>query len=107
MKSQSFFLLALIAFALSSCIGLKTAAEIGLKFSTEKSKLPDTLNWREIGFAKELINQKDLVVVISGGTNPIPLSDWDKLKVSFPYTKTLTAIYFSRKPLFIAPQIQI
>jgi hypothetical protein len=33
-----------------SC-GLKTAKEVGLHFSTEKSKLPDTLNWKEIGFA--------------------------------------------------------
>lgn len=37
-----------------SC-GLKSAKEVGLHFSTEQSRLPDFLNWQEIGFAKELI----------------------------------------------------
>lgn len=68
---------------LSSC-GLKIAREVGLHFSTQKSKLPDSLNWKEIGFAKELINEKERVVIISGGEHPIPLDKWDDFKPSFP-----------------------
>jgi hypothetical protein len=71
-----------------SC-GLKTAKEVVLHFSTENSKLPDTLNWKSIGFAKELINQKEMIVVISGGSNPIPLVKWDQFKPSLPYRKNL------------------
>ena len=65
----------LLLFIFQSC-GIKTAKEAGLHFSTEKSKLPDTLHWKKIGYAKELINQSEMMVVISGGRNPIPLKDF-------------------------------
>jgi hypothetical protein len=45
-----------------------TSKEVQLKFSYEKSKLHNTLNWNKIGFAKELINQKEIIVLIRGGT---------------------------------------
>jgi hypothetical protein len=76
------------ALIVQSC-GIKTAKQVGLQFSTEKSKLPDTLIWKNIGFAKELINQKELIVVFSGGDHPIPLADWDKFKPSYPYRKNI------------------
>jgi hypothetical protein len=72
MERSIYLLTILTAFLFQSC-GIKTAKEVGLHFSTEKSKLPATLNWKKIGFAKELINQKEMIVVISGGSNPIPL----------------------------------
>ena len=82
-----------------SC-GLKTAKEVRLHFSTEKSKLPDTLNWKNIGFAKELINQKEMVVVISGGKNPIPLDKWDEFKTSLPYSKNIDRYLLFQKTAF-------
>ncbi len=88
MKRNIFVLTIIILLIFQSC-GLKTAKEVGLHFSTEKSKLPDSLTWKKIGFAKELINQKEMVVVISGGTNPIPLDKWDEFKPSFPYKKNI------------------
>ncbi len=88
MKRNIYVLIILTTLIFQSC-GIKTAKEVGLHFSTEKSKLPDTLNWKKIGFAKELINQKEMIVVISGGTNPIPLDKWDDFKPPFPYKKNI------------------
>jgi hypothetical protein len=88
MKRKIYVLTILTTLIFQSC-GLKTAKEVGLHFSTEKSKLPDSLTWKKIGFAKELINQKEMVVVISGGTNPIPLDKWEEFKPSFPYKKNI------------------
>ena len=86
MKRNKYILITLTVFLFHSC-GLKTAKELGIHFSTEKSKLPATLNWKKIGFAKELINQKEMIIIISGGTNPIPLNKWNEFKPSFPYRK--------------------
>ena len=57
MKRNIYVLIILTTLIFQSC-GIKTAKEVGLHFSTEKSKLPDQLNWKKIGFAKELINQE-------------------------------------------------
>jgi hypothetical protein len=86
MKNNIYVLTILTVLIFKSC-GFKTAKEVGLHFSTEKSKLPDSLTLKKIGFAKELINQKEMVVVISGSTNPIPLDMWDEFKPLFPYKK--------------------
>ena len=56
MKRNSYALKILMVFLIHSC-GIKTAKEVQLKFSTEKSKLPESLNWNKIGFDKELFNQ--------------------------------------------------
>lgn len=88
MNKTSYVLTILIAILFQSC-GLPSSKQVGLRFSTEKSKLPDSLYWREIGFAKELINQKGKIVVISGGTNPIPLDKWNDFNPSFPYAKNI------------------
>ena len=90
-----------------SC-GLKTAKEVGLHFSTEKSKLPDTLYWKNIGFAKELINQKEMVVVISGGKNPIPLDKWDEFKTSLPYRKNIDRhLLFQKTAFYRSPNTDV
>jgi hypothetical protein len=82
-----------------SC-GLPTSKEIGLSLSTEKSKLPDSLNWRDIGFAKELINQKDKMVVISGGSKPIPFDKWGDFDPSFPWKKNIDRHLLFQKTSF-------
>jgi len=94
--STIFFLIIIV---ISSC-GIPTSLEVGLRFSTEKSKLPDSLIWREIGFAKELINQSEKIVVISGGKNPIPLDKWNDFKPSFPYTKNIDRHLLFQKTCF-------
>lgn len=65
-RRDRIFSLATLLLLSYSC-GMKTAQEAGLSFSTQASKLPDSLQWQEIGFAKELMNQKEMMVVISGG----------------------------------------
>jgi hypothetical protein len=96
-----------ILLILQSC-GIKTSKEVGLQFATEKSKLPDTLNWKKIGFAKELINQNELIVVISGGKNPIPLDKWDQFKPSFPYTKNIDRhLLFQQTAFYRSPNTDV
>ncbi len=96
-----------MVFLIHSC-GIKTAKEVQLKFSTEKSKLPETLNWNKIGFAKELINQKEMIVVISGGTNPIPLDKWNEFKPTLPYSKNLDRhLLFQQSAFYRSPNTDV
>ena len=107
MKRNSYALKILMVFFIHSC-GIKTAKEVQLKFSTEKSKLPETLNWNKIGFAKELINQKEMIVVISGGTNPIPLDKWDEFKPTLPYRKNLDRhLLFQQTAFYRSPNTDV
>jgi hypothetical protein len=107
MKRNSYALKILMVFSIHSC-GIKTAKEVQLKFSTEKSKLPETLNWNKIGFAKELINQKEMIVVISGGTNPIPLDKWDEFKPTLPYRKNLDRhLLFQQTAFYRSPNTDV
>lgn len=102
----SAFLLASLLLLSYSC-GLKTAEEAGLSFSTQASKLPDNLQWQEIGFAKELMNQKEMMVVISGGANPIPLADWDDFKATLPYRKNIDRkLLFQKSAFYRSPGIE-
>ena len=107
MKRNSYALKILMVFLIHSC-GIKTAKEVQLKFSTEKSKLPETLNWNKIGFAKELINQKEMIVVISGGTNPIPLDKWNEFKPTLPYRKNLDRhLLFQQTAFYRSPNTDV
>lgn len=100
--------LAILAIFLFNSCGLKTAEQVGLQFSTEKSKLPDTLDWKEIGFAKELINQKEKIVIISGGTNPLPLDKWDDFKPSYPYQKNIDRhLLFQKTAFYRSPNTDV
>ena len=107
MKRSIFIFITLTVFIFLSC-GLKTAKEIGIHFSTEKSKLPATLNWKKIGFAKELINQQEMIVVFSGGTNPIPLDKWEEFKPSFPYRKNIDRhLLFKQTAFYRSPNTDV
>jgi hypothetical protein len=107
MKQFYYFLTIILLPFIQSC-GLKTAEEVGLHFSTEKSKLPDTLNWKQIGFAKELINQQAMKVVISGGANPIPLEKWGDFKPLFPYKKNIDRhLLFQQTSFYRSPNTDI
>lgn len=107
MKDNSYLFAILLVLIFQSC-GIKSAKEVGLNFSTEKSILPDTLNWNKIGFAKELINQKEMIVIISGGTNPIPLEKWDEFKPSFPYKKNINRhLLFNQTAFYRSPNTEV
>lgn len=107
MKRNTYVLIILMTLIFQSC-AIKTASKVGLHFSTEKSKLPDTLHWKKIGFAKELINQKEMVVVISGGRNPIPLDKWGDFKPSFPYKKNIDRqLLFQQTAFYRSPNTDV
>ena len=107
MKRNIYVLIILMTLIFQSC-AIKTASKVGLHFSTEKSKLPDTLHWKKIGFAKELINQKEMVVVISGGRNPIPLDKWGDFKPSFPYKKNIDRqLLFQQTAFYRSPNTDV
>lgn len=107
MKRHYFSLIFIAVLVLSSC-GIKTASEVGLQFSTKQSPLPDTLIWKNIGFAKELINQKELIVVISGGSNPIPLDQWNHFKAAFPYQKNIDRyLLFEQTAFYRSPNTAV
>jgi len=107
MKRLYLSLILIAVVVLSSC-GIKTAQQVGLHFSTEQSALPDSLIWRNIGFAKELINQKERLVVISGGSNPIPLDEWDQFNVAFPYQKNIDRhLLFEQTAFYRSPNTAV
>lgn len=102
---KSYALIILLIF--QSC-GLPSAKKLRLHFSTEKSKLPDTLHWKKISFAKELIDQKEMVVIISGGSNPIPLEKWDDFKPSFPVKKNIDRhLLFKQTAFYRSPNTNV
>ena len=107
MKINIYVLTILTTLIFQSC-GIKTAEKVGLHFSTEKSKLPDSLTWKKIGFAKELINQKEMIVVISGGSNPIPLDKWVDFKPSLPYKKNIDRhLLFQQTAFYRSPNAYV
>lgn len=93
---------------LAACSPLPTSQDIGLRFSTEKSRLPNDLQWREIGLAKELLHPKEKMVVISGGSNPIPLDKWDRYTPPWPYRKNLDRhLLFQQTAFYRSPQTEV
>jgi hypothetical protein len=98
-------MLAITANLLSSCktVSLPTASEAGVSFQTRAIELPE-LVWSKRSAAHELINVKDLTVVLSGGGNPMPDIEWLKYKPPLPWIKNIErrllfdGSYFIRSP---------
>ncbi len=79
----------LLGFLLNAC-SFPTTKEAGIKYSTQPAfQIPKNIEWREVGLAKELINVKEKMVIISGGSKPLPLHQWEGLKVGFPWKKNI------------------
>jgi hypothetical protein len=97
---------AVAALALASCmtISLPTAVQAGLRFDTKPEAIPANIEWTNIGKAHELINIKELVVVVGGGTNQISDADWEKYQPPLPWMKNIernllfTDTFFIRSP---------
>lgn len=84
---KNLYTIVLSGFLLNSC-NFPTSKEAGIKYATRPAfAVPKKIEWREVGLAKELINIKEKVVVISSGSNPLPLDQWEGLKVIFPWQK--------------------
>jgi hypothetical protein len=91
---------------LAGCVtmSLPTAAQAGLRFETAAEPLPTDITWMRVGQAHELINLKELVVVVSGGASPMSDADWQKYQPPLPWMKNIernllfTDTYFIRSP---------
>ena len=77
------------ALALSSCASLPTSAQAKIHFQTKATDLPSNLEWNHIGKAHELINIRELVIVVSGGENPMSDADWAKYQPPLPWQKNI------------------
>jgi hypothetical protein len=91
-------------FILCSC-GFPSVEDAQLRYITKPAfDLPKDIVWEEIGFAKELVNVRKKLVVMSGGSNPIPLNEWDKFKVTIPWKKNIDRnLLFTKTALLRSP----
>ena len=79
----------LVSYLFNSC-SFPTSEQAGIKYSTQPSfQVSEDIKWRKVGLAKELINIREKMVIISGGSNPLPLNQWEELKVRFPWQKNI------------------
>jgi hypothetical protein len=84
-------LVAAAALTLASCmtISLPTAAEVGLHFQTRAVDIPTRIDWSHISQAHELISIRELIVVVSGGANPMSDAEWEKYQPPLPWRKNI------------------
>ena len=98
---KNIYIIILIGILLSSC-SFPTTKEAGIRYSTEPAfQFPKNIEWREVGLAKELININEKMVVISGGSNPMPIHQWKGLKVGFPWHKNINRYILINKTALI------
>ena len=76
--------------------------EAGIKYITKPAfELPADIQWQGIGFATELINAKEKLVVIGIGDNPISRSEWDDFKPRLPWQKNIDRHLLIDKTAFL------
>jgi hypothetical protein len=86
---KGIYITILFSFLFNSC-SFPTTKQAGIKYSTQPAfQVPEDINWREVGIAKELININEKMVIISGGSNPLQLNQWEELKVRYPWKKNI------------------
>ncbi len=86
---------------IASC-GFDSLEEAGIKYATKPAfELPANIVWQQVGTAKELINVKENLVVLSHGDHPIPLAEWDGLKVRLPWRKNIDRNLLIDKTAFL------
>lgn len=87
---------------LVACGGLPTAENAGISFPTKPAiNVNQDFDWEKIGFAKEMVNAKKLVVVVSGGSHPIPVDEWDDFSPVFPWVKNIDRNLLFAKTAFL------
>ncbi len=85
----------------TSC-GFDSVEKAGIKYATKAVfELPANIQWQELETAKELINIKEKLVIISDGKNAIPKEAWDDFKVSLPWQKNIDRHIMFNKTLFL------
>ena len=93
------FIFGIILFA--SC-GFDTVDEAGIKYVAKPAfELPANIEWQKPGFAKELINVKENLVVLGIGDNAIPREKWDDFKPGLPWKKNIDRHLLIDKTTFL------
>lgn len=91
----------------SGSLGIKERIEKRnlVEFQTTPSiQLDPNLQWMSPGNAKELINILEKMVVVAGGSNPIPDEEWDSFKPRLPWVKNLDRhLLFTKTVLLGSP----
>lgn len=90
--------------AFTSCLKIDSIEESGISYSTIASEKPNNIEWSQIGLAKELINANKKIVLVSGGSNPVDIKDWNDFMARFPWKKNIDrnllfdSTFFQRSP---------
>lgn len=99
------FGISILAMLLFTSCGFDSVEESGIQYATKPAfALPDNVQWQEVATAKELINIKENLVILSDGENAIPKEAWDDFKVRLPWQKNIDRhllfekTFFSRSP---------
>jgi hypothetical protein len=101
-ETQKFLSIAVASTILS--LNVPECSQVGLKYSTALSTIPSNLTYSSISFAKEIINQQEKLVIVSGGTNPIPTTSWSSFSPSFPYSKNIDRnLLFTKTAFYRSP----
>jgi len=101
-NTQKFLSIAVVSTIIS--LNVPECSQVGLRYSTALSTIPSNLTYSSISFAKEIINQQEKLVVVSGGTNPIPTTSWSSFSPSFPYSKNIDRnLLFTKTAFYRSP----
>jgi hypothetical protein len=101
-NTQKFLSIAVVITILS--LNVPECSQVGLRYSTALSTIPSNLTYSSISFAKEIIHQQERLVIVSGGTNPIPTTSWSSFSPSFPYSKNIDRnLLFTKTAFYRSP----
>lgn len=96
------FAICIFGILLFTSCGFDSVEKAGIKYATQAAfELPANIQWQQVGTAKELINVKENLVVISDGDNPIPKEAWDDFKVRLPWQKNIDRHILFNKTTFL------
>ncbi len=86
-------LIGVVVFTAVQGLVFPTSEEAGVSFRTIESDRPEGStclnNPGEVGLAKELINIRENIVVVGGGTNPMPDAEWADYRPRLPWIKNI------------------
>ena len=104
MKNNSFLGIiigSMFLFFVASC-SFPSTEESGIRYVTKPAfSVPENIEWKKVGTAKELINMKEKLVIISGGDNPITKEAWDSFRPILPWKKNIDRHILMDKTSFL------
>lgn len=94
-------LITILLLSLISC-SFPSTEKAGIKYPTTPAfEVSKNIKWKKISTAKELVNIKEKLVIVSGGDNPMPKEQWDKFKPNLPWQKNIDRHILINKTAFL------